>query len=187
MVTQQSGVWGISIYFDPSTDINIAVGGMKNWWEARFTFTVTSGPVSPSSIPSSSPTPLSSVLPSPASPPVDSPSICLRVEFDVVISVKTDARETENKWTLSSSSGGSWVSPPFSAEYETYTSSYCLPRVYCYIFTIYDTYGDGILDPGTFSLTVDGDVLLEDGDDGFSSISAIFGDCGGPTFPTCKA
>ena len=51
MITQQSGVWGISIYFDPSININFAVAGMTNWWEARFTFyistriTTTSTPV----------------------------------------------------------------------------------------------------------------------------------------------
>ena len=41
MVTQQSAVWVISIYFDPTSDVNFAPGSMTNWWEARFTFDVT--------------------------------------------------------------------------------------------------------------------------------------------------
>ena len=46
MVTQQSGAWGISIYFDPTDEINYAPGSMTNWWETRFTFTV-SAPSTP--------------------------------------------------------------------------------------------------------------------------------------------
>ena len=42
MVTKQSGVWGISIYFDPSSSVNFSAGSMTNYWEVRFTFTVTS-------------------------------------------------------------------------------------------------------------------------------------------------
>ena len=41
MVTQQGGLWGISIYFDPSSEVNYLTGSMTKWWEARFTFTVT--------------------------------------------------------------------------------------------------------------------------------------------------
>ena len=65
MVTQQSGAWGISIYFDPTDDINFAPGSMTNWWEARFTFMVTDAVM-----PTASPSPSSS----PSSMPTDSPS-----------------------------------------------------------------------------------------------------------------
>ena len=41
MVTQQSGAWGISIYFDPSDAVNFLAGSMTNYWEVRLTFTVT--------------------------------------------------------------------------------------------------------------------------------------------------
>ena len=41
MVTQQSGSWGISVYFDPSDAVNFLAGSMTKSWEVRFTFTVT--------------------------------------------------------------------------------------------------------------------------------------------------
>ena len=46
MVTQQSGSWGISINFDPSDAVNFFAGSMTNYWEVRFTFTV-SAPSTP--------------------------------------------------------------------------------------------------------------------------------------------
>ena len=35
-----TGSWGIRIYFDPSSDVNVAPGSMTNYWEVRFTFTL---------------------------------------------------------------------------------------------------------------------------------------------------
>ena len=80
MITQQSGVWGISIYFDPSDDVSFAPGSMTNWWEARFTFDLTPRPPSPS--PSSMPSPSPSSKPSPSSSskpspfPTSIPTVC---------------------------------------------------------------------------------------------------------------
>ena len=71
MVTQQSGAWGISIYFDPSLDVNFAPGSMTNYWEVRFTFTVTDGGIT--SAPTSMPSPAPSPVPSPV--PTSKPSV----------------------------------------------------------------------------------------------------------------
>ena len=71
MVTQQSGSWGISINFDPSPAVNFLAGSMTNYWEVRFTFTVTDSGIT--SAPTSMPSPAPSPVPSPV--PTSKPSV----------------------------------------------------------------------------------------------------------------
>ena len=106
---------------------------------------------------------------------------CESSALEVIISVTTDTYEAESSWMLVSSTGDSWKSEDFPSEFVTYISRYCLDRSKCYTFTMIDLFGDGLIDPGTFSLTVDGEVLLEDGDDSFTELSVKFGACDGPT------
>jgi len=53
----------------------------------------------------------------------------------------------------------------------------CLPKN-CYVFTVYDSNGDGITQgEGAYSVTVDGERLIEDGGDFDSQEMVSFGDC----------
>ena len=51
MVTKQLSEWGIRIYFDPSDGVNFVPASMINYWEVRFTFTITFSPLTYTSLP----------------------------------------------------------------------------------------------------------------------------------------
>ena len=102
---------------------------------------------------------------------------CESDELNVKISVTTDLDDYANSWSLVSSTRDYWESESFLDNLTTYNSYLCLDASKCYTFTMYDLFDDGLDNPGTFSLLVDGELLLEDGDDYFSSVRRLFGEC----------
>ncbi len=103
---------------------------------------------------------------------------CPSGQLDVAISVTTDDYPDEISWKVVSSSGQTINSNVFDSQQTTYTTNLCLTSTSCYTFTISDTFGDGILDPGSFSVKVNGSVKLSMPNDGFAyAMTTKFGLC----------
>ena len=87
---------------------------------------------------------------------------------ELTVEVLTDTWPTETSWTLVSSDGTVIESVESGSLTEggvLYQWSYLIaPGLYT--FTIFDTWGDGILDPGYYSLFVDGELAVSGGGSG---------------------
>ena len=72
---------------------------------------------------------------------------------------------------------GGYSSQPFTSEFTKYDQQLCLDESICHEFKITDTYGDGILQGGDFSLKVNGVTKLSLGSGFTTEMSAQFGNC----------
>lgn len=113
-----------------------------------------------------------------------SPAPCMEDEIDVEISVKTDSYPEENSWEIMTSDGNLIDSDPLNFSSD---SQMCLSSSLCYTFNFTDTYGDGLEDPGHFTLTVNGVILLQDTDEEFTTLGVDFGLCDGSTLAPTSA
>lgn len=151
----------------------------EEWSSLDATFgACTSEPTeSPTTSPSKSPTK------APTDSPTDSPTLssCGSDSSEVAISVVTDSYPGEVSWELATVGGSTVSSEPFTELYTTYESTYCVDAADCHKFTILDTYGDGLLSGGDFSLSVDGKELLSDPIQGWEMLEVEFGQCGTPS------
>lgn len=133
----------------------------------------TAAPIGPPTIPSTSnaPSVLASAVPSPNDP------TCALDELQVEITVLTDAFPNENSWTLTSSNGEIRESVDFFNAFTRYEDSFCVASSACHVFTITDSYGDGIFIEGDFSLKVDGELKLQNPSEQWGSLVEEFGAC----------
>ena len=83
----------------------------------------------------------------------------------------------ETSFSLNDNQGIIWGSedPVFEEAYTAYPFQYCVPNDGCYIFTLYDSYGDGIFSGGGLQVYYEGDMVLEDPD--FDSEASITMNC----------
>ena len=112
---------------------------------------------------------------SPTAAPTHTP--CSNDELDVVISITTDKYPYEISWTISSQSGETISSETMTEPGKLYSTGLCLDSSICHTFTINDSWGDGIIDEGDFSVTVDGSEVLSDISQGWNTLSVDFGQC----------
>ena len=112
-------------------------------------------------------------------PPTPSPTTptCDVGEITVEISVTTDDYPEENSWLLTSSNGASESIETFQVDNTQYVSNFCLDSAQCHTFTIFDSYGDGIFSNGSFSVIVDGSIVISNPSSSWSSLSSNFGNC----------
>lgn len=106
---------------------------------------------------------------------------CSAENIDAIVSVTSDLYPEETSWTIENTFGTIIKSDEgkiINAKTE-YIEDVCLDPLDCYTFTINDLYGDGIQRPGTFSLTVDGEVKLSNPKSDFSNLNVAFGQCEG--------
>ena len=98
---------------------------------------------------------------------------CITDGIPVIVSITTDAFPNEITWTLTDSLGGIAASGgPYVGSGITFDDLICVGEG-CYTFTILDSFGDGIFDPGGYTLSVDG-VVLASGSDYGSEESVAF-------------
>ncbi len=84
---------------------------------------------------------------------------CTSNELTVQVIVNTDNWGYETSWEIvGNDSGNSYHFLDFDvyANNTNYDTTFCIPNTECMRFNIYDSYGDGIFDPGFFQLVVDG-------------------------------
>jgi len=114
-------------------------------------------------------------------------SSCATDKSEVLVSVTTDSYPGEVSWELSTVGGNTITSSDFADRYTTYESTICVNPVDCHKFVIKDSYGDGLLSGGDFTLTVDGNQLLSDTIQGWNKLEAEFGQCGSSNPTTCTS
>ena len=87
---------------------------------------------------------------------------CHSTESRLSVNVKTDSFPYETSWYITSFDGQQLIlqSDEFVLPGTIYRKSKCISRTECYIFTILDTYGDGILYDGIYSVRFDGSSEL---------------------------
>ena len=92
----------------------------------------------------------------------------------------------ETYWTITDLQGNYVTGGYDYNSYTHYNEHRCIADGSCYVFTLYDTYGDGFSEENPFAgfdLTVDGSNVLHGGPDDFGySIDTQFGYCNNP-FP----
>jgi len=96
-------------------------------------------------------------------PPPPPPGPC--VGSHVETTINTDNYPGEIVWAIFDDSDGSNVDlggPPANAKYSSYTASTCLGTG-SYTFIIYDSWGDGISEPGGYHVKVDGKEVVSGG------------------------
>ena len=128
---------------------------------------------SPSSIAHSSSTRTPSTT-----PPSNTPTVCDANQSKVVVSVTTDSYPSENTWQLSNSNGDFMNSGgPYTTEYATDETEMCIDTSNdCYTFEFFDSYGDGLLEGGSFSVTLDGmEIFSNHGTTSFDSLVTHIG------------
>lgn len=85
---------------------------------------------------------------------------------DVTVEILTDYWGYETSWTISDTSATTLMSGNQYGNQAYYDMTECLPNDANYVFTIHDSYGDGIYSPGYYKVSTDGEnnVLVEGGD-----------------------
>ena len=91
--------------------------------------------------------------------------------------LSSDIFPLETSFVLNNNDGVVWASEDevFTDLYTDYLFQYCLPIEGCYVFTVYDSYGDGIFASGGLQVFYEEDLVLEDPD--FDSEAAITMNC----------
>jgi len=123
--------------------------------------------------PAPTPTP---PAPTPTPPAPTPPTTCQSGELATQVYVKTDAWPEENSWEITSSAGTE-EGPTFLNPNTPYTSNLCLDANVCHTFTITDSFEDGILPDGTFSVKVNNNVKLENDGSLWTTQTVKFGQC----------
>ena len=96
---------------------------------------------------------------------------CGENEIQIDVLIETDPYPGETSFSLNDNQGIIWGSedPVFEEAYTAYPFQYCVPDDGCYIFTLYDSYGDGIYSSGGVQVYYEGDLVLEDPDFQYNS------------------
>lgn len=91
---------------------------------------------------------------------------CPSGELSLVVSIQTDAFGYETSWEVVGVNGETYfeVLPDILSNNTLYETQVCIPEGTCVSVNIFDSYGDGIFDPGFYVLALEGDTLVQGGD-----------------------
>ena len=98
---------------------------------------------------------------------------CSQDQIELILRVQTD-RFAENSWTLAS--GDSIYVKVDDSEYfqtETFIDTFCIDASECLTFTIFDSFGDGILSGGGFEIYLKDSLVLKENMFGFTETYEI--------------
>lgn len=104
---------------------------------------------------------------------------CDANEVEVRVDIVTDSWGYETYWTLRDLAGDVVMQGGQGGAYgnfSSYSDSICVPANGCFIFEIYDTYGDGIYAPGGYKLYVD-EALVSSGANDIDSYAVANANC----------
>ena len=87
---------------------------------------------------------------------------CSLSEVEVTVDILTDTYGYETYWTLSDDNGNVLLEGGQGGTYANgtaYSASVCVDENICMRFEIYDTFGDGIFSPGSYTVSMDGNQI----------------------------
>jgi hypothetical protein len=90
---------------------------------------------------------------------------CNSNEVEVSVQITPDNYPTETTWQIKDAAGN------IAASGTSQSQTVCLSNAFCYTFTIFDTYGDGIccsFGQGSYAVIVDSDTIITGGNFGYS-------------------
>ena len=102
---------------------------------------------------------------------VNSFAQCGNNEVEIKVNITTDNWGSETSWVIKEIAGNIILEGGQDGVYENntfYSDSICVAAEGCYYFEIFDTYGDGIIDPNGYELYVD-DLLVANGSNDINS------------------
>lgn len=90
---------------------------------------------------------------------------CPDGQSSIVVSILTDAWGYETSWSVAGADGTVYhqVNTNTYANHTLYETQVCVPANECLTINIRDTYGDGILAPGYFTIKLNGEVIATGG------------------------
>jgi hypothetical protein len=96
-----------------------------------------------------------------------SQAACTAGQSEIIVSIIPDIYPNEISWDIQTGSGVILASGAFEGD------TVCVPANSCVIFTIHDSYGDGIFSPGGFWLYLDGVQVASGSAYGFGTSQAM--------------
>lgn len=94
----------------------------------------------------------------------------------LIVEIQTDQYPAETAWSVQGADGQVYAAVDFGT-YDAntlYQRQVCLPDSACILFTLLDSYGDGIFSPGFYNLILEGDTLASGGPEFGSSMTVQF-------------
>lgn len=111
------------------------------------------------------------------SEPTVTPEECPTGTVATVVKLRTDDFFEETSWEIKDSSSAVLLSRSrYDAPASTYYDRICLDPSDCYSYTLYDTYGDGLIFGGFYEVFFNGETIAA-GDVFEYEAKAYFGDC----------
>ncbi len=99
-------------------------------------------------------TPTSDLTSPPSTNPTSSPTgICGAGATQLTVKLVTDEYGSEISWNVTDIAGNTLLHGDYLEPYTTYVEKTCLPTSACYLFTISDTFGDGLGEDGEYSVS----------------------------------
>lgn len=97
-------------------------------------------------------------------------------QSELIIEINTDINPDETSWVLSDVNNNVILSRTDFDKSANHNDTIVLDNSTCYIWTIYDTYGDGLSagDGGSFALHLDGTLLTESQDPNFGDSASVY-------------
>ncbi len=83
----------------------------------------------------------------------------------LIVSIRTDGYGYEVSWSVIGSSGTVYhqVNSHTYANHTLYQTQVCIPADECVTVNIHDSYGDGLLNPGYFNISLNGEIIASGG------------------------
>jgi trypsin len=133
----------------------------------------------PSVAPTMSQSPSTSHSPSVVPTTAPSEVKCMENEMKVIFLLKLDFYPEDTSFSFFINHGDVIASvSDYTVKYGDYRYSWCVPKMYCYTFSVEDSYGDGFFDDTGYELYVDGDIIMSyDSCCDKNGESIILGDC----------
>lgn len=88
---------------------------------------------------------------------------CPQGQLSLIVEIRTDQYAGETAWSVTDSEGNVYNEVGFHtyANNTFYQTQVCVPDSTCITFSIYDSYGDGIFQPGFYRIILEGDTLAQ--------------------------
>ncbi|MAQ31408.1 MAG: hypothetical protein CMD26_01555 [Flavobacteriales bacterium] len=88
---------------------------------------------------------------------------CSEDEIQIDVLINTDPYPYETSFTINDNQGVLWATENevFQDSYTAYPFQYCLPIDGCYVFNLYDSYGDGLFSSGGAQVFYQDNLVLE--------------------------